>query len=126
MKHIITLFLCLFMLAIAHSQDSTNLELEIWEVEILNKNGFNIIEIDIFNSGTEYPYPVIQVMHDESIIVNVEQKKEMLVLQPSSIRKFELPIEIPSNFKGKKIKLEVRIANGTHSMKEKFKVKLPD
>ena len=126
MRNIITLVIITLLSFTAHSQNEagTSANLEIWNVEILNKNGFNFIEIDVYNSGKDYLAPAIQVIHEDIFIVNPQKVPEEDALRGQSFHKFSLPIEIPSTHTGKKIKLEILISNQIDSMSEKHKVKI--
>lgn len=124
MKNIVLISLCSLFLATAHSQISDNYSLEIWSAEIYHKDSVDFIELDVFNNGSKYDSPTIQIMHGKAIIGNPKKNKEDVVLQPRSIHKFELPVELPKNYDGKKIKLEIVISNEAHTLAKKLKVKI--
>ena len=129
MKNVILLLsLSFLILTTAHSQDLNDYALEIWSAEIYHKDGLDIIELDVFNNGSEYNSPAIKIMYNETAIEIPEEEQEKgeeaLILQPQSIRKFELPLKLPNNYTRKKIKLEVIISNKSHSMSQKLKVKI--
>lgn len=131
MKNIVTLTIIVLLSSVIHAQKEeipslppADYSLEIWKVEVQSKEGFNYLEIDVFNSGDNYPEPSIQVTHDDIYIVNPENKPQTIELPSNGFHKFEFPVEFPNNHNGKKIKLEVFISNKEHSMSQKFKIKV--
>lgn len=131
MKNIVTLAIIILLGSVMYAQKevvstppANNYELEIWKVEVQSKEGFNYLEIDVFNNGDNYPDPSIQVMHDDIYIVNPENIAQAIELPSNGFHKFEFPVELPNNHNGKKIKLEVKISNEEHSMVQKFKIKV--
>lgn len=131
MKNIVTLAIIVLLVSAIHAQKEEipatpiiDYSLEIWNIEIQSKDGFNYLEIDVFNNGDNYPAPSIQVIHDDIYIVNPENKSQTIELPSNGFNKFEFPVEFPNNHNGKKIKLEVKISNKHHSMSQKFKIKV--
>lgn len=154
MKNLIVFTLCFSFLTAAHSQTSNEYALEIWSAEVFSKDGFDFLELDIFNNGSEIKNPEIKILHEEVSIGKLEKKEEVeeseetkeveetdkvevikvakenkveiedLILKPQSIHKLELPIELPSNHEGKKIKLEIVIKHKSYKLSKKLKVKV--
>ena len=132
MKNIITLAIIILLVSAINAQKektpttitAASYSLEIWDIGVQSKNGFNYLEIDVFNSGDNYPEPSIQVIHNDIYIVNAENKSQTTELPSNNLHKFEFPIELPNDHNGKKIKVEVLISNKEHSMSKKFKIKV--
>jgi hypothetical protein len=131
MKNIVTLAIIVLLVSVIHAQKeeiptkiATDYSLEIWNIEVQSKEGFNYLEIDVFNSGDNYPAPSIQVIHNDIFIVNAENKPQTIEMPSNGFHKFEFPVEFPNSHDGKKIKLEVKISNKDHSMSQKFKIKV--
>lgn len=124
MKNIITLSIFILFSSILYGQQDTikNYKMEVWDAEILNNNGYNAIKLSFYNLGSPYKNPIIQISYKDIVIANVEKKAEECVILRNSLHKIELPIEIPNDYDSKKIKLDVFITNGEHSMNEKVKV----
>jgi len=125
MRNIIALSILIFFSSVMLAQEASTenvYSLEIWEADISSKDGFYTLNIGIYNNGAPFGNPVIQAFYKDIIIANVEQVADDVILKRNSIHQVSLPIEIPNNYKGKKIKLEISISNGIHTMKEKLKV----
>ncbi len=119
----LALMVCFSLVVFGQEQPSTNYDVEIWNAEIFNKSGYDFIEIDVYNNGAAYSNMDIQVMYDDIYLANSRNENASLeALSKQTLHKFELPIEIPSNHKGKKIKVEIIISNRDHEYKEKMKV----
>lgn len=98
--------------------------LEIWEVNILDKQGGSYLELDIYNNGDTFPPPYIQVLLDEEDISNGLPEPQNSLLAPKSLRRFEMPINLPEGYEKGKLKLTVVVGHANYQFTKKVKVRM--
>lgn len=127
MKNIVTLTVFILLSLVAYSQDEEpkSYDIEIWDAEVYSKNDFSYIELSLYNAGDAFDEPVIQILHDDIFIANTEKEVEDAPMLSKSLHKYEIPVEIPSNYSGKKIKIEILVTFGKEFVsKNKIKAKI--